>query len=203
MSLETAGAEAFSAPPRDYRLAFPEGWDRIVLDPEILDRQIERIVERATRGQDDIPHLKRQLADALKERAMQAWANGGVELYLSNQQVGEVTLSAALVTTLVPAKDDTPLPTLHQHGTALAAKGEDVSMVDLAVGPALRHRYRELPDPAAQYGNTLPITHVDYTLAVPNTTSQLMLSFSTPLEPLANQMVVLFDTIAATMQWMA
>src|SRR5207248_2668178 len=99
--------------------------------------------------------------EAIKGQAVQAWSNGGIELYLSTQQVGDVTLSASLLTTFVPAKNG-PLPTLVEHGTTLAKEGEDVAMVDLAVGPALRHRYREDPDPSAQYGNRVPITHLDY-----------------------------------------
>lgn len=201
MTEETTGA-AQAAAPRDYRLAVPDGWDRIVLDPERIDGQVERVVDRVTRGRDDIPHLKAQLHEAIKNQALLAWSNGGMELYLANQQVGDVTLSGALVTTYIAPKDG-PLPTLVQHGTNLAKQGADVAMVDLAVGPALRHRYRELPDPAAQYGNKLPITHLDYTLEVPNSDAQMLMSFSTPVEPLANEMVVLFDTIAQTIQWMA
>lgn len=201
MTEDATGAAAQPIPPRDYRMAIPEGWDRIVLDPARLDGQIERIVKRVTRGKDSIPHLKLQLAEAIKAQAVQAWSNGGVELYLSTQQIGDVTLSASLLTTYVPAKKG-PLPTLTEHGTTLAKEGEDVAMVDLAAGPALRHRYRESADPSAEYGNTVPITHLDYHLALPNSDAQLMLSFSTPLEPLANQMVVLFDTIAATLQWL-
>ncbi|MBS2538215.1 hypothetical protein KGQ20_36235 [Catenulispora sp. NF23] len=198
---EDATGAAQQPVPRDYRLATPEGWNRIVLEPAKLDGQIDRIVSQVTRGKDDVPHLKQQLAEALKAQALQAWGNGGMELYLSMQQVGEVMLSGSLLTTYVPPKDG-PLPTLVEHGTSLAKQGEDVSMVDLAVGPALRHRYRELPDPANQYGNSLPITHLDYHLEVPNSQAQIILSFSTPLEPLANQMVTLFDTITATIQWL-
>ena len=202
MTEDATGAARLAAAPRDYRLAVPDGWDRIVLDPERIDGQVAQLVARVTRGKDDIPHLKAQLHEAVKDQAMQAWSNGGMELYLSNQQVGEVTLSGALVTTYIPPKDG-PLPTLIEQGTKLGKQGADVAMVDLAVGPALRHRYREFPDPSAQYGNRLPITHLDYMLEIPNSEAQMLMSFSTPVEPLANQMVVLFDTIAQTIQWMA
>lgn len=197
----TGAAQQPTPPPRDYRLAIPEGWDRIALNPEKLDGQIERVVARVTRGKDSLPHVKQQLREAVKGQALQAYANGGIELYLSTQQVGDIVLSASLLTTFVPANNG-PLPTLIQHGTNLAKEGEDVSMVDLAVGPALRHRYREQADPSAQYGNTVPITHLDYHVTVPNSEAQMILSYSTPLEPLANQMVQLFDTITATLQWM-
>lgn len=202
MTEDATGAAPQAAAPRDYRLAVPEGWDRIVLDPERLDGQVERLVARVFRGKDDLPHLKAQMHTAVKDQCLRAWGNGGMEMYLVNQQVGEVTLSGALVTTYVSPKDR-PLPTLVEAGTELAKRGADVAMVDLAVGPALRHRYRELPDPSQEYGNTLPITHLDYTLEVPNSEAQMLMSFSTPVEALANEMCTLFDTIAQTIQWMA
>jgi hypothetical protein len=193
-----------SAPPSDYRLAVPDGWERILLDPARWPRRIDAVVAACFRGVDDKPHLRHAMAEELKDRAAAAHANGGVEMYLSLAKVGGVPLPAGLVVTVVaPEPDGGPLPELEQIGVARGAEGADVSMVDLPAGPALRHRYRETPRENDPTGNKLPVTHLDFEIAIPNSPLHLLLSFSTSMEPLADVLVELFDTIATTLQWMA
>jgi hypothetical protein len=201
-----------SAPPSDYRLAVPDGWERILLDPARWPRRIDAVVAAGFRGVDDKPHLRHAMAEELKDRAAAAHANGGVEMYLSLAKVAGVPLPAGLVVTVVaPEPGGGPLPELEQIGVARGAEGADVSMVDLPAGPALRHRYRETPrenDPPPTFGggtpsNKLPVTHLDFEIAIPNSPLHLLLSFSTSMEPLADVLVELFDTIATTLQWMA
>lgn len=50
-------------------------------------------------------------------------------------------------------------------------------------------------------GDTLPTTTLTYYVAIPATTRWLMLNVSTPMDPLADQMVALFDTVAGTLHW--
>jgi hypothetical protein len=80
-------------------------------------------------------------------------------------------------------------------------------MVDQPAGPAVRHLYRRRPAPGDPDGNKVPVTHLDVYLAVPQSDQRLLLSFSTPtpssMEPLADALVTLFDSIARTLQWMA
>lgn len=80
-------------------------------------------------------------------------------------------------------------------------------MADLPAGPTVRHLHRQHPVADDPDGNTLPLTHLDLYLAVPNSEQRLLLSFSTPvptsMEPLADALVTLFDSIARTLQWMA
>jgi hypothetical protein len=197
---EQAAGDA-PAPPSDYRLAVPDGWQRIVLDPARWGRRIDSLVAESFRGVDNQPQIRRQMAEQLKERAAAAHRNGGVELYLSLARVGGVPLSAGLVVTVIAPEPGQVLPGLDRIGIARGAEGADVAMVDLPAGPALRHRYRELPDSGDPTGNTLPVTHLDFEIAIPNSPLHLLLSFSTSMEPLAGALTELFDVIATTLQW--
>jgi hypothetical protein len=46
------------------------------------------------------------------------------------------------------------------------------------------------------------VTIVDYFLPVPGRPGVLALSFATPVEPLADALVLLFDAIAESLRWM-
>jgi len=193
------GAEA--PPPRDYRIATPEGWERVVLNPETWDPVIARIVDNQFKGQDNVPHIKAQLRDSLRQQAAEALANGGLELYLSLMRVADMPLPGSLVVTFVPPRGDGPPPPLENLAMAYAAKGENVRMISLPAGPALRRKWQEEPDPARQVGNTRPIAHLDIQLAVPYSEAFLLLSFSTPMFEIAEALDGLFESIASTLRW--
>ncbi|MEU8793482.1 hypothetical protein [Streptomyces sp. NPDC048643] len=198
-----ADAEAHPAPPSDYRLAVPEGWERIVLDPDRWPHRIDKLVNRGLRRTRATPQLKAALAERIRAQAEAAHANGGVEMYLVDQVIGQVPVSAGLVVTLLRPPPGSEAGDLSDTALSLAAGGADVSTVDLPAGPAVRHRYRRTPSPEDPDGNRLTVTHLDVHLAVPHSDQRLLLSFSTPMEPLADALVTLFDSIARTLQWMA
>jgi hypothetical protein len=200
---QLAAAENAAA-PRDYQLAVPEGWVRVVLDPQTWGQRADRIVERQFRGRDDVPHLKAMMRDRFVEQAAAAYATGGLELYMWMQAIVDVPMGAGLLVSLIPQTEQSGvLPPVDDVALSYAADGDDVRMVDLAAGPAMRRRYRVLPAADDPDGNTLPITHLDFQIAVPNAPGHLLLSFSTPVDVLADQLVVLFETIAGTLKWVA
>ncbi|MFJ5289575.1 hypothetical protein [Streptomyces sp. NPDC088348] len=196
-----------TTPPSDYRIAVPEGWERIVLDPDRWPHRIDKLVNRGLRRTKATPQLKAALADRLREQAEAAHANGGVEMYVVNQIIGQVPVSAGLVVTVLRPPPGTAAGGLSDIALSLGARGADVTMADLPAGPAVRHLHRQHPVADDPDGNTLPLTHLDLYLAVPNSEQRLLLSFSTPvptsMEPLADALVTLFDSIARTLQWMA
>lgn len=78
----------------------------------------------------------------------------------------------------------------------------EVGVVTLeAAGKAVRERRKEAPDPTTQLGNELPSTLVTYYVPIPATKNWLLLNFSTPMDPLADKMVELFDVVANTLHW--
>ncbi|MEU2778370.1 hypothetical protein ABZ646_37200 [Streptomyces sp. NPDC007162] len=217
---ESPVAAAPVPPPSDYRLAVPDGWERIVLDgPERWTHRIDKLVKRGLRRTQATPQLEAALAERMRAQAEAAQANGGVEMYVVNQVLGQVPVSAGLVVTVLRPSPGTEPGDLGDIARSLALRsgtedagtedaGTDaVTLVDLPAGPAVRHRYLRRPAADDPDGNKLAVAHLDVYLAVPHSAQRLLLSFSTPtappLEPLVEALVTLFDSVARTLQWMA
>lgn len=200
-------ADAFTSPPSDYNILVPDGWFQISLNPEERDRSIIALVDLQFRGIDNAPRLKQELMLDLQKKAKNAYGIGGTELYLSLLTVGPVPLASSLLIS-VPTTDDWPVCSdpeeLAEHLAGRGAFGRDAEL-DVrrleAAGSAVRIRRREAPDPETQMGNTLPTTTLAYYVPIPATKRWLMLNFSTPVDPLADRMVDLFDTVAGTLHW--
>lgn len=194
---------ANAAPPRDYRLVLPEGWFRIGLDPGPRESAVEALVEQQFKGIDDAPHIKQEMRKDLSRRARKAYENGGIELYLSLQPAGPVTVPASLLLTLVPlahAEELTP----RELATSLKNDGlpqREISVGELKTGPVVRVRARSEPSKKDAANGHPPSLTVDYHLPVPDSYAYLLLSFSTPLEPIADAMSGLFDAIADSLTW--
>ncbi|MFB7571467.1 hypothetical protein [Streptomyces sp. NPDC056165] len=198
---ETGEAEE-TAPPGDYRLLLPDGWFRILLEPEQRDKAIDALVERQFHGIDNAPHLKEELRRDLQRRAAKAHRSGGIELYLSLQEVGPFTIPASLLVTLAPLRHPEPVP-LEALAQRFADDGEgSVTIEELRSGPAVRVR-RLMPQGNDEEGTEPPHNSlsVEYHLPIPGTTAFLLLTFSTPLEAIADAMAGLFDAIADSLTW--
>jgi hypothetical protein len=63
-------------------------------------------------------------------------------------------------------------------------------VVEIPSGLVVRYRYAEAG-----------VTKVDYFLPVPGRTGLLTLSFGTPVLPIADAFVLLFDAITASLRW--
>jgi len=176
--------------PSDYRLTVPEGWVRIDLQPGVREPALARLVDRQFRGVDNAPQLKRQARDQFLRVAQYAYGNGGLELYVSLQTAGGLPLPASLVVTLTPPPDKETLRiTPDRLAQTLADGGGQVTLTRLPAGAAVRVRHRG------------EATTLDVHVVVPESGSYLLLSFSTPLDTLADAMVNLFDCIASTLRW--
>ncbi|MEU5622949.1 hypothetical protein [Streptomyces tendae] len=204
-------------PPADYRLLLPDGWFRIPLDPDQRDSSIDALVERQFRGIDNAPHLKEELRGDLRRRAVKAYRGGGIELYLSFQAVGPLTIPASLLVTLAPLLHAEPLPP-EDLARVLAEDAEatedgngnagtpvpEIAVEELTAGTAVRVR-RLTRQPGDNGPDAPQAAHasvsVEYHLPVPGTTAYLLLTFSTPLEPIADAMAGLFDAIAGSLTW--
>ncbi|MFD3821823.1 hypothetical protein [Streptomyces sp. NPDC058625] len=189
-------------PPKDYNLVVPDGWFKLSLDPELRDRHIIALAEHQFRGIDHAPLLKDQVMRELRKTAKDAYRAGGLELYLSTLQVGPLPLSSSLLISFpVPGTMPESSSTQEVAG-ALSRRGADARVVTLtAAGRAVREFRAESASPSTQLGNELPTTTVKYYVPVPATDEWLILSFSTPLDPLAHQMTGLFDAVANTLHW--
>ncbi|MFJ8143529.1 hypothetical protein ACIQ8D_00345 [Streptomyces sp. NPDC096094] len=196
------------AAPADYRLLLPEGWFRILLDPDRRDRSVDALVERQFYGIDNAPHLKEELRADLRRRAAKAHRSGGIELYLSLQEVGPFTVPASLLVSLAPLRHAEPLPA-EDLARAFAEEAEEadpgeapqITVEELVAGTAVRvRRLSRQPGENGPDGDHVSVS-VEYHLPVPGTMAFLLLTFSTPLEPIADTMAGLFDAIAGSLTW--
>ena len=177
--------------PNDYRLILPEGWFRINLEPGTREKAVAALAERQFRGVDDAPHLKAEVREKLLATAQDAFRNGGIELYVSLQTAAGFPLSAALVVTLTPPHGhDLVAVSPARLAETLNGDGRQVTLMELPAGQAVRVR-REDP----------PVTNLDIHIPVPDSSAYLLLSFSTPLAPLAGALTGMFDAIASTLRW--
>jgi hypothetical protein len=200
-------ADDFSSPPTDYNLLVPDGWFEISLDPEERDQSILALVDLQFRGVDNAPHLKRELMTDLQKRAKGAYGIGGTQLYLSLLTAGPVPLASSLLISVPAAAEWSVCSNVDELAAHLADRwpGENAELGVKrleAAGDAVRVRRRDAPNPDSQMGNTLPVTTLTYYVPIPTARRWLMLNFSTPMDPLADEMVHLFDTVAGTLHWM-
>jgi hypothetical protein len=175
-----------------YRLVVPEQWFAVDLDPGQRERSVTALVERQFTGVDNAPHLKAQARRELLTRAEAAHATGGLEMFLSMQQVVGIPVAASLVTFLVPPVGE-PV-TAGDLARSLSGDGRRVSTVDLPAGTAVRvlRRSGSGEDPGSA---TLKVF-----VPVPGS-GWLLLAFSAPLGPLAPALTKLFDAICTTLRW--
>jgi hypothetical protein len=115
-------------------------------------------------------------------------AAGGIDIMLSVASRRGVPLAASCLVSYLEY-EDTQVP-LDLLAAELAAASGQVSMAEIARGPAVRHQHRQ---------ETL--TRLDYYLPVPGRLGLLALAFSTPVEPLAGPFVLLFDAMTESLAW--
>jgi hypothetical protein len=203
-----AAANGAARTPRDFAVLLPPGWVRIKLDgsePVVLARLVAAKVATVDPAQREEARalLTRTLGSALRD----ARAAGGLDVLISVAESHGVPIAAScLITYLDKDGDKVPLDGLLMD---LAARSGQVTGTEIANGPAIRHQYEVLPPegrlpedgPAGAEPVATRVTMVDYFLPLPGRPGLLVLSFSTPVEPLAEALVMLFDAIAESLRW--
>jgi hypothetical protein len=180
-----------------FGLITPEDWYRIPLLPaDRREASVSALVKRQFAGVDDQPVLRRKAEEQLLGTAEAAVGQGGVVLYLSFLEAGGIPLSASLLVSRLYERFD-GLDAV----AALAGSGEVTLETLPAVGRAARLRRQERTKQSRKLGSEFEDTVVEYFVPVPDRDEVLMLTFSTPLEPIADAMVELFDAVAGTLRW--
>ncbi|MGW1213450.1 hypothetical protein ACWD5F_27900 [Streptomyces sp. NPDC002499] len=180
-----------------FGLITPGDWYRIPLRPrERREASMSALVKRQFAGVDDQPVLRRKVEEQLRGTAEAGVGQGGVVLYLSFLEAGGIPLSASLLVSHLHQRFDSL-----DAVAALAGTGE-VGVVTLPeAGRAARLLRRQRTKQARKLGSEFEDTVVEYFVPVPDRDEVLMLTFSTPLEPIADAMVGLFDAVAETLRW--
>jgi hypothetical protein len=176
--------------PRDFALLLPPGWVRIPID----GREGARAAALATAKVSDLPEPRRstvreKLRHMIKGVLRQARQAGGVDVLLSLTEWDGVPIAASCLVSYVDEGAPVPLDVLAGD---LSADGGDVRLVEIAGRPAVRHRH---VDP--------PVTRLDYMMTMRGQPGLLTFAYATPMEPLADALVVLFDAMMGSLRWIA
>jgi hypothetical protein len=189
----TRAAADLRSHPRDFAVLLPPGWARIPLD----GRESARAAMLAANKTADLAEPQRsaargKLARMIRRALWDARAVGGIDVLLSLAEREGIPLAASCLISYLDQGQAVPLDMM---AAELSAKGggagADVSLTEVGGGAAVRRRY-------AEDGST----KVDYFLSMPGRpTGFLVLAFATPMQPLADALVALFDAIARSLVW--
>jgi hypothetical protein len=177
-----------------YRLVVPDGWFSVDLEPGRMERSVAALVKRQFAGIDNAPHLKAQARQQLLAQAEAARAAGGLEMFLSLQQVAGVPLAASLAIFLVPPAGSQAV-TAQELAGSLSGDERQATVVSLPAGQAVRVLRR------ARSADESESAILEVFVPVPHYGEWLLLSFATPLGPLAPVLTKLFDAICTTLRW--
>ncbi len=183
-----------NSPVAGYRLVVPDGWFAVDLDPARCERAVAALTARQFSGFDNAPHLKAQARRELLARAETAYTAGGLEMFLSLEQIAGIPLAASLVIFLVAPPGDGCTASPGALAQSLEGDGRQASLVDLPTGTAVRL----LKDAGGAGQDQQASSTLEMFVPVPGHGGWLLLSFSTPLGPLAAAMTKLFDAICTT-----
>lgn len=190
MGQQATGNEAAAS----YRLVVPEQWFMIDLEPGRRERPVAALIERQFAGIDNAPHLKAQARQETLDKAEAAYAAGGLEMFMSLQQIAGIPIAASLVTFAVPPPTTGALAAEDLAAT-LAGEERQVTVVDLPAGRSVRVLRRDgSADEAAS-------ATLEVFAPVPGSGSWLLLSFAAPIGPLVPALTKLFDAICMTLRW--
>jgi len=203
MSIPYANSVDGRAEPVGWSLLLPPGWWHVPLDERrgqsvtaLLDRQL------ASLPRDRIATLRRELDGELTWLVERAVANDAVEMYLNVDLMHGLPVAASCLVTVVPIGLGTALPATEVAALMGDQPGDEVGVLEVAGAPAARVRRREpLTDGEGLSTGELAVTRLQVYVPVPKTTEMLLLSFSTPIDPIADAMVALFDAIAGSLRW--
>lgn len=180
-----------------FGLVTPADWYRVPLQqPDRRAASISALIRRQFAGVDDQPVLRRKTEDQLSGAAEAGAERGGLVLYLSFLEAAGIPLSASLLVSCLDEKFDSL-----DAVAVLSGSGEVEPVMLPAAGRAARLLRRERTKESRRLGSEFQDTIVEYFVPVPGGDKVLMLTFSTPLEPIGDAMVELFDAVAATLRW--
>jgi hypothetical protein len=184
----TGAAMTGAAIPRDFTVLLPPGWARIPID----GRESARAAALAAQKTADLTEPQRsqvreKLARLIRSALRDARSCGGIDIMLSLAERDGVPLAASCLISYVDQGQKVPVDML---AAELSASGGNVTVAQSGGDAAVRRRYHEDG-----------MTKLDYFLPMPGRTGLLVMSFGTPVEPLADAFVLLFDAIAQSLRW--
>lgn len=192
----------------DFVLLLPPGWARIPLDDRAPLR-VKQLVDERTGGvaPEHRQTLRTAMSAELTSALRTAADGGGLDMLISLDPVRGMPVPASGLITCIRGEQAGGLDALVSALRSTEADTEvlDMGVVQIAGADAARRRSvrtHHVPSAGPDLGGgDLRIHQLDVAVPVPGTPDVLLLSFSTPIEPLADALVQLFDVIAASLRW--
>jgi hypothetical protein len=192
-----------------FALSVPDSWFEVDVHPDTRNASIQELVSERLR---DVPELfehRATIARALRSAARSAYAAGAVYCGTMVQGLDGAVLTATVTVTLVDAPDDkTGVETIAQQLTAVPRSGPDATWREVV--------YAELPEvgrvPRTQGVDdvTMPegsgwirtiLMQTFVPVPGPKSTRVAVITCSSPILPLADEMLDLFDAVTSTFRF--
>jgi hypothetical protein len=196
-----------------WSLLLPPGWWHIRLD-ERRDRSIHAMLDRllASLPRDRVFPWRRDLTARLTEYVDRAVAENGNDLYLLADLRYGMPVAASCLASVVPVDVPADLPAELLAEILAAGPGDEPGTIMVAGRPCARVRRDLIANGSRDGGDgdvesvdqargMLPSTGLDVHVPFPDGGRTLLLSFATPVQPLAKPMTTLFEAIAGSLQW--
>jgi hypothetical protein len=178
--------------PRDFAVLLPPGWARIPLDGRESARAAT-LAANKTAGLEEPQRsaVRDKLTAAIRQALREALSAGGIDVLLSLAERDGIPLAASCLISYLDKGQEVPLDVLAAELAAEDGTGGNVALTEAGGCPAVRRRHFDDG-----------VTRLDYFLPMPGRpTGFLVLAFGTPIEPLAEALVTLFDAIAQSLRW--
>ena len=181
------------AHPRDFAVLLPPGWARIPLDGRESARAAT-LAANKTAGLEEPQRsaVRDKLTRTIRQALQDARSAGGIDVLLSLAERDGIPLAASCLISYLDKGQEVPLDMLAAEFAAEDDEaGGSVSLTEAGGFSAVRWRYTDDG-----------ITRLDYFLPMPGRpTGFLVMAFGTPMEPLADALVTLFDAMAQSLRW--
>lgn len=201
-----------STPPSavtGFVLQVPDSWFEVDVHPDTRNASIQNLVSQRLREVPELFEHRAAITRALRSAARTAHSAGAVYCGTMVQGVGEAMISATVTVTLVDAPDDkNGVEAIAQQLTAVPRSGPDNTWRDVVytelpdVGRVPRTQGLEdvnLPEGVGWIRCVLMQTFVP--LPGPGNTRVAVITGSSPILPLVDELLDLFDAVTSTFRF--
>lgn len=189
-----------------FTITTPDDWVVLDLDPDTNRHSTRRLIERSEPN--TVASLSPTgigLARLLEQAADQARSRGAVLASVYARSFEDQAVSASFTAAVTKAAtgsgagaDAALVAACLERDPGGRDTITETAVVTLPAGDAARVRRSVVVDVA---GHSLTTTVVQYFVPVPGCALMIVLTFSTPVLPLADAFVALFDAVAETLEW--
>jgi hypothetical protein len=185
-----------------WSLLLPPNWTSLPSEAAAGRPAVKRLLDRQLGHlpRDRVARVRRSMETELRGLLAQARETGAATLHAHFALMRGLPVSATCTVVLLRDGPDDPR-VLEALSTAMGREGGvvEVDVRPLAGLPAVRRRRRR-PVPVEGTGRTTWSTLLDWVVPLPDGDGTLLLSFATVTEPVADELVALFDAIAQSLE---